>query len=269
MNNKENEGPQGTQERYGMVIDLDRCTGCGNCMVGCAVENNVAPARAEANERTGITWVRVYEVTNDKPAPESERVFVPVLCQQCGHHTPCVSVCPQNAVEVDPKTGIVGQIPVRCLGCRYCMAACPYHARYFNWWDPVWPQGMEKTLNPDVSVRMRGVVEKCNFCHHRYHRAKEEAAVRGERTIDHARYQPACVEVCPTRAIVFGDLNDASSPAGALFGDSGTFRLLERLGTEPKIGYRTRRSWVRARIERSMADRSMTGRNGQGEVAHG
>lgn len=90
---------------------------------------------SRATERTGLTWMRIEKIRNGKSFPESETGFVPMMCQQCGHHTPCVSVCPQNAVELDPTNGIVAQIPVRCLGCRYCMTACPYHARYFNWWD--------------------------------------------------------------------------------------------------------------------------------------
>src|SRR5205085_12137285 len=157
--------------RYGMSVDVDRCTGCGACMIACAIDNNVPPGAPGANDRTGITPLRVYRVERDGHA-----AFIPMMCQQCGHETPCVSVCPQQAVEVDPATGVVGQMPERCLGCRYCMAACPYHARYFNWWDPAWPAGMEKTLNPAVAPRMRGVVEKCNFCHGRWHAAKARAA---------------------------------------------------------------------------------------------
>lgn len=225
-------------KRYGMSIDIDRCTGCGACMVACAVENNVPPAHEGATDRKGITWIRVFPVHNGGEGSDRRSAFVPVLCQQCGHEAPCVSVCPQQAVQVDPATGIVGQMPERCLGCRYCMAACPYHARYFNWWDPAWPAGMEKTLNPDVAPRMRGVVEKCNFCHGRWHAAKE-------REIDPADYVPACVESCPTRAIQFGDLNDSRSAVAEEAGQAGSFRLLEKLGTEPKIHYRSRRDWVR------------------------
>jgi len=231
--------------RYGMVIDLDRCNGCGACMVACAVENNVPPAQAKATARTGITWMRVENVANGASFPEHRAAFIPIMCQQCGEETPCVSVCPQQAVEVDPKTGIVDQMPQRCLGCRYCMAACPYHARYFNWWDPEWPAGMEKALNPEVAPRMRGVVEKCNFCHGRYHAAKAKAAAAGRRDIDPADYQPACVEACPTRAIVFGDLDDRSSQAAQLAKSPDAFRLLPKLGTEPKIYYLTGRPWVR------------------------
>ena len=232
-------------KRYGMSIDLDRCTGCGACMVACAVENNIPPAAAGATDRKGLTWIRVYPVDNGAEQPDRRHAFVPVLCQQCGHEAPCASVCPQQAVQVDPATGIVFQMPERCLGCRYCMAACPYHARYFNWWDPAWPAGMEKTLNPEVAPRMRGVVEKCNFCHGRLHEAKERAAARGESEIDPHDYIPACVEACPTGALQFGDLNDAESAPSRAARDKGNFRILETLGTDSKIWYRSRRDWVR------------------------
>ena len=227
-----------------MVIDLDRCTGCGACMIACAVENNVPPARPETTERNGITPIRVFQIENGLAGADRRRAFIPVMCQQCGEHTPCVSVCPQQAVEVDPATGIVHQMPQRCLGCRYCMAACPYHARYFNWWDPAWPAGMEKTLNPDVSPRMRGVVEKCNFCHGRLHAAQAQAAAAGHTGIDPADYQPACVEACPAGAIVFGDLADDSTQVAQASHSENAFRLLPRLGTEPKIYYRSNRPWV-------------------------
>jgi molybdopterin-containing oxidoreductase family iron-sulfur binding subunit len=231
--------------RYGMAIDLDRCTGCGACMIACAVENNVPPARPEATPRTGITWMRVYQISNGASFPDTRAAFIPILCQQCGKDTPCAAVCPQEAVETDPATGIVDQMPQRCLGCRYCMAACPYHARYFNWWDPQWPAGMEKTLNPDVATRMRGVVEKCNFCHGRLHAARSRAAAEGRRELHPGEYVPACVEACPAAAIVFGDLDDPASEVARLARDGQSFRILEKLGTEPKIYYHTARPWVR------------------------
>jgi molybdopterin-containing oxidoreductase family iron-sulfur binding subunit len=124
------------------------------------------------------------------------------------------------------------------------MAACPYHARYFNWWDPSWPGEIERTLNPDVSVRMRGVVEKCNFCHGRWHAARAKAAAAGRRSVDPADYVPACVEACPERAIVFGDLNDPRSEVSGLAADRRAFRLLAGLGTEPKVFYLSEAEWV-------------------------
>ena len=133
-------------------------------------------------------------------------------------------------------------MPVRCLGCRYCMAACPYHARYFNWWDPDWPGELGETLNPDVSTRTRGVVEKCNFCSHRLQAAQDAQAAAGGDARPPSEYTPACVEACPAGAIVFGDLNDPQGEVARLAAGPDCFRLLERLGTGPKVYYRTRAS---------------------------
>jgi Fe-S-cluster-containing dehydrogenase component len=248
--------------RYGMVIDLDLCSGCGGCMVACAVENNIPPARPKADDQTGLTWIRVYRVDNGRSFPDTREAWVPIPCQQCGHHTPCESVCPQQAVESDPETGIVDQVPVRCLGCRYCMTACPYHARYFNWWDPVWPAGMERTLNPDVAPRMRGVVEKCNFCHGRLQAARARAAAEGREKVEAADYRPACAEACPTQAIVFGDLNDPESEVARRVREGHTFRLLEKLGTDPKVHYCTERSWLRRVAERAPEESEMEALHG-------
>jgi molybdopterin-containing oxidoreductase family iron-sulfur binding subunit len=238
------------QYRFGMVIDVDRCNGCGACMVACSVENNVPPAHKQTTDRTGITPVRVESVTNGRSGADRRVRFLPVLCMQCGEHTPCETVCPQQAVEVHQQTGIVFQMAQRCLGCRYCMAACPYHTRYFNWWDPEWPAGMERTLNPTVAPRMRGVVEKCNFCHARFQSAQDRAALAHKKSIDPTDYVPACVEACPTGAITFGDLNDPESDASKQAKGRNVFRLLARLGTDPKIYYRSDQPWVRALAER-------------------
>jgi menaquinone reductase, iron-sulfur cluster-binding subunit len=229
--------------RYGMVIDLDRCDGCGACTIACAVENNVPPGPERANERNGVSWLRVQRLE----APGDPRAaFVPLMCQQCGEKTPCASVCPQNAVERDPDSGIVAQVPARCLGCRYCMAACPYHARSFNWWDPDWPGRLSETLNPEVSTRTRGVVEKCTFCSHRLQAAQDLQAANGGGQAP-PEYTPACAEACPAGAIVFGNLADPASSAARLSRSPGSFRLLAHLGSGGAVYYRTDRDWVRQR----------------------
>ena len=236
-------------KRYGMVIDLDKCTGCGTCMVGCYSENNVPFKADETNKLDSINWLRVYKITNNKTYPNTEVCYLPMPCMQCdgAHegHPPCVSVCPAVATDYDYDTGIVSQIYTRCFGCRYCMAACPYHARKFNWWDPVWPADMEKYLSPNVSPRMRGVVEKCSFCFHRYQIARDKAYLENREELEENEYQTACAEACPTGAITFGDLNNKHHAVHKLKNDPRAFRLLERLNTNPKVYYLTSKSWVK------------------------
>ena len=120
--------------RYGMVIDLDKCTGCGTCMVACAAENNVTVRADESDKARTITWMNLYKITNGKKFPDTEISYFPRPCMHCeedghgGHHPSCVTVCMATATKVDPNSGIVSQIYTRCMGCRYCQAACPYHA---------------------------------------------------------------------------------------------------------------------------------------------
>lgn len=238
---------------WGMLIDIDKCTGCGACMVACQAENNLAPVADASNKRKVMNWLLVHELSNGKSGAEHEVAYLPRPCQQCKTQ-PCASVCPVIATERNEEGGIVSQIYPRCIGCRYCMGACPYHARYFNWSDPVWPEGMDKVLTPDVSIRPRGVVEKCTFCHHRFMQAKDRARVAGEdpTQLEDGAYITACTEACPNGAIKFGDLKDPSHEVHRLVyeGDGKktkphVFRLLEKLGTETKVYYMSRREWVR------------------------
>jgi molybdopterin-containing oxidoreductase family iron-sulfur binding subunit len=231
--------------KYGMVINLDKCTGCGTCTVACAAENNLSVIKDETDKQRTIAWMQLFKVTNGKPFPDTEISYFPRPCMHCHYHTPCVSVCPPTATKIDYNNGIVSQIYTRCIGCRYCQAACPYHARYFNWWDGHFPEGTERYLSPEVSVRMRGVVEKCSFCHHRLMRAKEQAYAEGRRELEDGEYNTACAEVCPAEAIVFGDLNDPNSRVAKLSKHPHAFRLLERLGTDPKVYYISSKDWVR------------------------
>jgi len=239
--------------RYGMVIDLDKCTGCGVCLIACASENNVPVMYDESDKTRNITWLQIYMVTNGKEFPETEVVYIPRPCMQCDN-PPCVPVCPATATDKDPTSKIISQIYTRCIGCRYCMAACPYHARVFNWFDPWFPEGMDRYLTPEVSPRMRGVVEKCSFCHHRLMRAKAKANVGGRRDLKEDEYIPACVEACPTKAITFGDLNNPKHKVSELIKSPYAFRLLERLNTEPKVYYMSTKNWVRR-----MADNYLSG----------
>ena len=241
----------GTKYKYGMVVDLDKCTGCGACMVACMAENNIPFRKDKTNDRlTQNFWMRVYKISNGLPFPDADVSYIPRPCQHCegyDHHhaTPCVSVCPATATDYSHETGIVSQIYTRCFGCRYCMAACPYHVRVFNWWDARWPKGMKKYLNPDVSVRMRGVVEKCSFCYHRLQRARNKAYAEGRRELHEDEYQTACTQACPAGAITFGDLNNPEHEVHKLKDSPNAFRLLEKLGTNPKVYYVSSRAWVR------------------------
>ena len=243
---KQKEG----KHKFGMVIDLDKCTGCKTCVVACATENNVTVRADESDKERSISWMQVFQITNGKRFPEARKSYFPRPCMHCDHHTPCVSVCPPTATRMDPNTGIVSQIYTRCIGCRYCQAACPYHARYFNWWDGYklakpFPDGMERGLSPEVSVRMRGVIEKCTFCHHRLMRAKMKAYAEDRREIEEEEYQTACTEACPAQAITFGDLHNPKHKVSKLIKSPHAFRLLERLGTEPKVYYLSSKDWVR------------------------
>jgi molybdopterin-containing oxidoreductase family iron-sulfur binding subunit len=218
--------------RWGMVIDLDRCTGCQACVIACKAENNVPAVGAkEAVRGRVISWMQVLTEVEDHDQSGEKMRFVPRPCLQCDD-PPCTKVCPVYATYRNPE-GIVAQIYARCIGCRFCMAACPYNAKYFNWYRY---QKESPGQNPDVSVRPKGVVEKCTFCHHRLQKARDRALAE-RRDLAPGDYVPACAEVCPARAITFGDLNDPSSEVSRLAHSPRAFRLLEELGTKPKVIY--------------------------------
>ena len=240
-------GNKSSKVRYGMVIDLDKCTGCMACSVACQQENSVPFREDETNKLRSITWMEIYQLDNGKPYPEHRQSYLPRLCLHCDSspYPPCTFVCPVNATHRDEETGLVNHIPVRCIGCRYCISACSYHARYFNWWDPKWPKPMEEMLTPSVSTRMRGVVEKCTMCVHRLQLAKDRAYMEGRRELEEGEYVPACVEACPAKAMAFGNLLASHSEVAKLAKSRHAFRLLEKLGTEPKVYYLSSQDWIR------------------------
>ena len=222
--------------RWGMVIDLDKCTACQACVVACQQENNVPfVEEGEFRRRRAISWMKILREIEGS-YPELRARFIPRPCMQCDN-PPCTRVCPVHATYLNPE-GIVAQVYARCIGCRFCMAGCPYTVKYFNWFDyhARQPAALRAHANPDVSVRPRGVVEKCTFCHHRLLKARDQAAAE-QRLLQPGDYVPACVEDCPARAMYFGDLSDPGSEVARLAASPRAFRLLEDLGTQPKVFY--------------------------------
>ena len=217
--------------RWGLVIDLDRCTACQACVVACKHENNVPFSTPETTaEGRLMTWIQLVPVE----MPGAAGTAMPLMCQHCDR-PPCADVCPTSATYLNPE-GIVAQVYPRCIGCRYCTNACPYAVKVFNWTEPEWPEPMIPMRNPDVSSRPKGVVEKCTFCHHRLQKARDVARAE-KRPLREGDYNPACADSCPTGAIVFGDLDDASQRVAVLARDPRAFRLHEDLGTQPKVYY--------------------------------
>jgi len=198
------------------------------------MENNIAVGGATAaHMNRTISWMRVIGETHGE-WPEVRTRFIPRPCMQCDK-PPCTAVCPVRATSIDSE-GIVGQIYPRCIGCRYCANACPYTVKSFNWRKPDYPSSTLPMLNPDVSTRPVGVIEKCTFCHHRLQKAREQARAEN-RPLREEDYVPACAEICPTNAITFGDLDNPNHRVARLSEDPRAFRLLEELGTQPKVYY--------------------------------
>ena len=217
-----------------MTVDIDRCTGCQACVIACASENNI-PINLEEhfNNKRAISWIRIDRYWEGE-YPNVKARFLPVLCQHCGN-APCEPVCPVYATFHNDM-GMNVQVYNRCVGTRYCANNCPYHARFFNYRRPVWPTTYSNYLNPDVTVRDRGIMEKCSFCVQRINRATREAKRTGSGNFIN-ELQPACAQACPTTAITFGNLNDPNSRVSRLFHDDREYTLQESIGTQPNIRY--------------------------------
>lgn len=194
--------------QWGMTIDVDKCTGCKSCVTACRAENNIAIVGAEqAAMGRLMDWLRIERIRHGN-FPHIHADFIPMLCQQCGA-APCESVCPVFA-SVHSHDGLNGQVYNRCIGTRVCANNCPYHVRMFNFVYPQWPEPMEKFLNPDVTVRKEGVMEKCTFCVQRIRRGTLDAKVEKREVYD-GEVRPACVQACASEALVFGLLTDNGS----------------------------------------------------------
>jgi molybdopterin-containing oxidoreductase family iron-sulfur binding subunit len=216
--------------RWGMAIDLDRCIGCSACVAACYVENNIPiVGRDEHLKGREMSWIRV------EPYRHREGIeFLPMMCQQCDA-APCESVCPVYATYHNPE-GLNAQVYNRCVGTRYCANNCPYKVRRFNWFAHPREKPLDLMLNPHVSVRPKGVMEKCTFCIQRIRDAKDTAK-DGDRPVGDGEIIPACAESCPTQAIVFGNLLDHNSKVYAWSRSKRAYRVLEELGTEPAVTY--------------------------------
>ncbi len=227
-----------TGHKWAMAIDLNACIGCSACVLGCQVENNVpVVGKDEVRRRREMHWIRIDRYyRGDAAAPET--VYQPMMCSQCDNAA-CESVCPALAT-VHSTEGLNMQVYNRCVGTRYCANNCPFKVRRFNWFDYPHNDALENlALNPDVTVRTRGVMEKCTFCVQRIEAAKIQARNEG-RFVKDGEIQTACQQSCPTQAIVFGDLNDPQSEITRLQKDSRKYHLLDEINLKTNIAYLTK-----------------------------
>jgi len=219
--------------RWSMAVDLDRCIGCAACAAACYAENNIGIV-GEEQVRNGreMAWLSVERYHDPE---RMERVmFLPMLCQHCDN-APCEPVCPVYAPHHN-KEGINNQIYNRCIGTRFCSQNCPYKVRRFNWFDWQWPSPMNLQLNPDVTVRCKGVMEKCSFCIQRI-KAAHTLAKNENRKIRDGEILPACVQTCPTGALVFGNLMDTQSRVRKMAADPRAYQVMGYLNTKPAVIY--------------------------------
>ncbi len=230
----------GDQPLWGMAIDLARCTGCSACVTACYAENNLPWVGEEEVERgREMSWMRIerYYHGGEAPGQAVTARVIPMLCQHCDN-APCESVCPVYASYHTPD-GLNGQVYNRCVGTRYCSNNCPYKVRYFNWYaynQRAWPEPMQLQLNPDVTVRARGVMEKCTFCVQRIRGAQHQARLE-DRPLRDGDVLTACQQACPSGAIIFGNVNDPDSRVTRAKADPRGYHVLEELNVRPAITY--------------------------------
>jgi len=219
--------------RWAMTVDLDRCIGCGACVAACYAENNIGIAgEARIAEGREMAWLSIDRY-HDRTRP-GQLVFIPMLCQHCDN-APCESVCPVYAPHHN-KEGMNNQIYNRCIGTRFCSQNCPYKVRRFNWFAWDWPGALKLQLNPNVTVRAKGVMEKCSFCVQRIKTARS-AAKNEKRLIRDGEVVPACVQTCPTEALTFGNLMDPQSRVRKNCDDPRAYQVMGYLNTKPAVIY--------------------------------
>jgi molybdopterin-containing oxidoreductase family iron-sulfur binding subunit len=219
--------------RWGMVVDLDKCIGCGACAAACYAENNIGVVGVErVLEGREMGWLSVERYHSEEDMQKI--TFLPMMCQHCDN-APCESVCPVYAPHHSAE-GLNNQIYNRCIGTRYCVQNCPYKVRRFNWYDWKWPEPMNQQLNPDVTVRSKGVMEKCSFCIQRIKEVRS-IAKNEKRKIRDGEVIPACVQTCPTDALVFGSLMDKNSRVRKMVDDPRAYQAIGYLNTKPAVIY--------------------------------
>jgi Fe-S-cluster-containing dehydrogenase component len=239
-----NTSEQELDGKWGMVIDQDVCTGCQACVAACAMENNVPfVGEEDAGYGRAMHWIRIERFWEGTYPDVKMTAFQPMLCQQC-HKAPCEPVCPVYAAVHSASEDINLQVYNRCVGTRYCANNCPYQVREFNWRDytdaGIHPEltVLQNQLNPNVTVRRKGVMEKCTFCIQRIHEAEYQAGAENRDVMD-GDVTPACAQACPANAIVFGRIDDPKSRVSQAAQTQRGYHMLEDLGTLPRVTYLT------------------------------
>ncbi len=236
--------PEHPTYRFALDINLDRCVGCGVCEMACAAENNIPSVGPfQHDKHRYMNWIRLSRFFEGEGETPDVR-FIPVMCQQCSH-APCESVCPVVATYHN-LDGLNAMVYNRCVGTRYCANNCPYSARRFNYHTFRWPQAYTLQLNPDISTREMGVMEKCTFCIQRIRAAKAEVRTEHGTVGDEVlRQLPACASACPTDAMTFGNRKDADSAVARLYESPRSYTLLGELNNKPGVQYTTKLNFHR------------------------